>query len=408
MIRNGDLPQYNWHDIARTKQRLPKGDWLVWLVMAGRGFGKTRTGAETVMQLVESGKYRSIAIVGKTLHEARHIMVEGQSGIMSTALSANGNVTYYPSKRELVWANGAKAVLIGGDNYESIRGMQFDFVWIDEFAKFEKPAEVWEQVMLSLRIGEDPRCMITTTPKNRPIIRQLAEAKFCYVTNGTTYENKDNLSSKFLERIEELMQDTNFARQELYGEIVDDLNNLVWAKDSIKYKEVQPTMLNRIIIAVDPAVSNNTKSDETGIIIAGEGCDGNIYVLDDLSGKYNTSEWAEVVANAYHTYGASRVVAEVNNGGDMVENVMRNKCRYIPFSSVRAVKGKIARAEPVALLYSASKVFHVRKFAALEKQMLSTSYDNDKKQHDDRVDALVWGITELTNKTEANAQIIQI
>ena len=130
--------------------------------------------------------------------------------------------------------------------------------------------------------------------------------------------------------------------------------------------------------------------------------------MDDLSGKYNTSEWAEVVANAYHTYGASRVVAEVNNGGDMVENVMRNKCRYIPFSSVRAVKGKIARAEPVALLYSASKVFHVRKFAALEKQMLSTSYDNDKKQHDDRVDALVWGITELTNKTEANAQIIQI
>ena len=407
MIINSFICQENWQDIARNKQKLPDGDWFVWMILAGRGFGKTRTGAESVMQLVESGQYKNIAIIGKTMQETRRIMVEGISGIMSSTLAADKNVAYYPSRHELIWQNGAKATLISGDNYESIRGLQFDLVWIDEFAKFERPADLWEQVTLALRLGDNPRCIITTTPRNRDIIKKLANSNFVHVTNGSTYENKANLSSKFIDNIANLIPDGRFIRQELYGEIVSDSDSLVWRPNSIKYRKIERAMLQRVVIAVDPAVTKNKKSDETGIVVVGEGLDNKLYVLEDLSGRYTTENWAQTVAAAFKTYGASRVVAEINNGGDMVENILRTACPHIPFSAIRAIHGKIARAEPVALLYSAGRVFHCQKFDKLEEQISSMSYE-DEIQHDDRLDALVWGITELANHSEPNASIITL
>ncbi len=391
--------KYNWNNIARDNQKLPAGDWFLWMILAGRGFGKTRTRAETVMELVNSGKYKNIAIIGKTLNEARGIMVEGHSGLLSTSLATKQNLRYYPSKRQIVWSNGAKATIIGADNYNSMRGYQFDFVWADEFAKFKSPSKVWDQILFTLRLGDNPRCIITTTPKPIKMLAELSQNPFTHLTNGTTFENQNNLSARFIETMKVTYQDTQLGRQELYGEIVINNNNTLWKAHNILYKQIARESLKRVVIGIDPAVTSNEDSDETGIIVAGIGNDDKIYVLDDLSGQYKPNEWSKIVSKAYREYQASRVVAEVNNGGDLVESMLRNTDKYIAYSSVRAIKGKIARAEPVALLYESSNVYHTQPLSALENQMCSLSYDKDNnKEHDDRIDALVWAVTELTSK----------
>lgn len=405
MITNNNelISKYDWNKTARENQKIPKGDWFLWMILAGRGFGKTRTGAETIMQLVDSGRYKNVAIIGKNLGETRGIMVEGQSGIMSTSLSVD-NVTFYPSKRQILWKNGAKAFLIGADNYESMRGYQFDLIWVDEFAKFKNPKDVWDQILFTLRLGDDPKCIMTTTPKPLKILLELSKNSFTYLTKGSTFENKENLAAKFIETMKATYVNTHLGKQELFGEIVINKDNSLWKIENIQYKEISKDSMKRIVIGVDPAVTSRENSDETGIIVAGIGYDEKIYIMDDLSGKYKPPEWAKIVSKAYEKYDASRVVAEVNNGGDLVEGMIRNVSKYISYSSVRAIKGKVSRAEPVALLYESSNIYHCHKFPVLEGQMCDMSYDSEttNNQHDDRVDALVWAVTELTTKSHKN------
>lgn len=402
MITNNNqfIQKYNWNDIARQNQKIPDGNWFLWMILAGRGFGKTRTGAESIMQLVDSGEYKNIAVIGKTLGEARSIMVEGQSGLMSTSLAID-NLAYYPSKRQIIWKNGARATVIGADNYESMRGYQFDLVWVDEFAKFKNPRDVWEQILFTLRLGDNPKCIMTTTPKPLKILSELSKSSFTYLTKGSTFENGANLAARFIETMKASYVNTRIGKQELFGEIISNDDNALWKRDSIQYKEIPRNYLKRTVIGVDPAVTSNEESDETGIIVAGMGYDGKIYIMDDLSGRYKPPEWAKIIAAAYQNYDACRVVAEVNNGGDLVEGMIRNVSKYISYSSVRAIKGKVSRAEPVALLYESSNVFHTRKLLGLEEQMYGMSYDSESavRKHDDRVDALVWAVTELTGKS---------
>ncbi len=409
---NNEIP--NWRDIARPEQIFPEGDkesWL-WLILAGRGFGKTRTGAEAIMELVNSGKYKHIAIVAKTAKEARDVMVEGISGLLSTTIAQKMfknkeekiedpsilNFKFYRSRNMIEWENGARAYLIGGDNYEKIRGYQFDLVWMDEFAKYRHPEETWHQILFSLRLGDDPRCIITTTPKPLKILKKLMESPFTHLTTGSTFQNAENLSKRFIKTITETYGNTWLGKQELEGQLVMTKENTVWKREDIQYREIERSNLQRVVVGVDPAVSNSENSDETGIIVAGLGYDEKIYILDDLSGKYTPQEWAKTTCRAVHDYGASCIVAEVNNGGDLVGEMIKTIEPFAPFKTVRAIKGKIARAEPVALLYSNNKVFHQKDFLNLEEQMLSLSYDEPPEKSPDRVDALVWALTELKNR----------
>ena len=397
-----------WEQIARDKQKLPSGSWFTWLILAGRGFGKTRTGAESVMQLVCSYNYKSIGLIGKSISETKQIMIEGQSGILSTTFAqilnkSNNNkyklsFKYYASKKQIEWNNGAKMYMLGGDRPNSVRGFQFDLVWIDEFAKFISPSDLLQQVFFSLRLGENPKCIITTTPKPLKILKELINDNSVHVTNGSTFENEKYLSKQFLNLIKLKYNNTFIGKQELFGELIMEQENALWKRHNIQYKKVELDCLEKIVIGIDPAVTSNKNSDETGIIIAGLGIDNNIYVLDDLSGKYKGSDWAKLVVRASMDYNVSYIVVETNNGGDLVTENLRIFNNTLPIKTVHAIKGKVARAEPIAILYETNKVFHVKEFCELEEQMCNISYDNNnEKSSPDRLDALVWAISELRN-----------
>jgi predicted phage terminase large subunit-like protein len=410
----------NWDSLARDKQKLPNGDWWLWMILAGRGFGKTRTGAESIMSMVNSGRYKRIAIIGKTIKEAKDIMVEGQSGLLSTTIaqkmfqsSEEGtentdiiNFKYYSSKKQIIWENGAKAYIFGGDDYDSIRGYQFDLVWIDEFAKFGNPDLLWEQVLFSLRLGDDPKCIMTTTPRAIQILKDLSEDTETHLTYGSTFENTPNLSARFIKNMEVKYMTTKIGRQELFGELILEKENTIWKKENIVYRSIDRDSLSRVIIGIDPAMSCGENSDETGIIVAGLGYDSKMYVLDDLSGKYKPPEWAKIVCRAYKDYNAGRVIAETNNGGDLVREVLTTIYPNIPFKAVKAIKGKIARAEPISMLYESNRVYHVKEFYELEKQMCNLSYDDKMKGSPDRVDALVWTMSELKEREECFVSLI--
>lgn len=399
----------DWHEIARKEQLIPK-DWRwIWLILAGRGFGKTRTGAETIMEMVNSGKYKHIAIIGRTIEEARDVMVEGISGLLSTTIAQKMfhneenkiedpdilKFKFYRSKNVIIWENGARAYLLSGNNYQKLRGYQFDLVWLDEFAKYKFPEKLWEQVLFTLRIGEDPKCIITTTPKPLRILKRLTELNDVCVTNGSTFDNKENLSKRFLQIMQDYYANTWVGKQELDGILLMDKENTVWKRKDIVYKEIDRNALSRVVIGVDPAVSSKEDSDETGIIVAGLGYDEKFYVLDDLSGKYSPSQWAKIVCRACHDYKAGKIIAETNNGGDFVGEVLRAAEANVPFKQTKALKGKISRAEPISMLYESNRVYHTKEFLELEEQMCDMSYDEPNSKSPDRVDALVWAINEL-------------
>lgn len=392
---------YNWQKNARPEQLPPKTPWETWLILAGRGFGKTRVGAETIRIWVESGQCRRIALIGETAADTRHVMVEGESGLMSIFPDHN-RPKYEPSKRTLTWPNGAIATCFSGDRYDQLRGPQFDGAWIDEFAKFQTPEKTWDQLMFSLRLGQNPRAIITTTPRPIPILTQLIKTKGVHVTRGSTFDNKNNLSAKFLARVKERYEGTTLGAQELFGKIVTDRQGALWTHKRLDQQRVRtlPT-LNRIVVAIDPAVSCGENADETGIVVTGKDIMGHCYVLEDLSGKYPPLTWAKLAVEAYHRYKADRIIAEVNNGGDLVESTLRAFDTSVSYKAVRASRGKLTRAEPVAALYEKGKVFHVKTgLEKLEKQMLDYAPGQQSKiKSPDRVDALVWGITELALST---------
>ncbi len=366
-----------------------RADWRYWLVMAGRGFGKTRTGAEMVRLWVRD--FEMVNIIGATADDARDIMIEGESGILAVCPDGE-RPEYRPSKRRLEWPNGAKTLIFTADEPERLRGKQHMKLWADELASW-RYAEAWDQAQFGLRLGDNPQAVITTTPKPTGVIKELLAHPHAVVTSGTTYENRANLAEAFYDAIITKYEGTRLGQQELMALILDDVPGALWNRellDATRLKEYPP--LARVVVAIDPAVSTSEGASDTGIVVAGKGADGQGYVLEDLTIKASPQGWASQAVKAYYKWEADRIVAEVNNGGDMVEHTVRTVDDRVAFKQIRASRGKHTRAEPVAALYEQHKAHHVGYFADLEDQMCTWLPGDDSP---DRMDAAVWALTEL-------------
>lgn len=394
---------YDWEFWARPSQLPPPGDWRVWLILAGRGFGKTRTGAETVIDRVRRGVSKRVGLIAPTAADARDVMVEGESGILACS-PPDFRPLYEPSKRRLTWPNGAVATLFSAEEPDRLRGPQHDFIWADEPAAWKYP-ETWDMAMFGLRLGTDPRVIATTTPRPTRMIRDLVADPGTVVTRGTTYENARNLAPAFLTAIVKKYEGTRLGRQELNGEILDDNPGALWHRGVIENLRVReyPSLL-RIVVGVDPAVTSDSTSAETGIVVAGIAADGHCYVLEDASLQGNPLAWATAVARAYDQHRADRVVGEQNNGGELVEANVRTVAPRISYKGVWASRGKRTRAEPISSLYEQGKVHHVGTFPTLEDQMCDWAPDSGDPSPD-RMDALVWALTELTQKPQSSLYV---
>jgi phage terminase large subunit-like protein len=391
---------YDWRFWARSSQLPPEGDWRGWLLLAGRGFGKTRTGAEFLRARVTARTGRRMALVAPTAADVRNVMVEGESGLLTISPSWD-RPCYQPSKQRVTWANGAIATLYSADEPERLRGPQHDTAWCDELASWRYP-EAWDMLMFGLRLGTDPRVVVTTTPRPTKLLRELAADRTVAITRGTTYENCANLAPEFIQQIVNKYQGTRLGRQEIEAEILDDVPGGLWSRDIVEMARARSApALIRIVVAIDPAASSSEAADETGIIVAGKDALGHAWVLADLSGRYKPTEWAKYAIAAYHAHRADRIVAEVNNGGEMVEATLRVIDPNLAFTAVHASRGKVTRAEPVAALYERGKVHHLGAFPHLEDQMCNLSrgptrdFVSRTGYSPDRVDALVWAITNL-------------
>tara|TARA_R100000664_G_C2756978_1_gene145002 strand:- start:1011 stop:2273 length:1263 start_codon:yes stop_codon:yes gene_type:complete len=381
-----------WSFWARPEQLTPEGDWRIWLILAGRGYGKTRCGAEWVHEQIENGKMR-IALVGETKADVRDVMVEGESGILATAQRKNRPL-YEPSKRRLTWPNGAIAVCYSGDEPDQLRGPQHDGAWLDELSKYRYAEDTWSNLDLGLRLGENPQVVITTTPRPIKILKDLVNDPATHLTKGSTYDNLHNLADSFAQRIIARYEGTRLGRQELHAEILDDIVGALWQRAFIEDHRLKnaPDYFERIVVGVDPAITAGEEADETGIIVCGKLGDRG-YIIDDVSGKFSPQEWAIKAIQTYYKFNADRIVAEVNQGGDMVEHTIRTVDKNVSFKAVRASKGKILRAEPIAALYEQGRVHHCGNFAQLEDQLCT--YTHETRESPDRLDALVWGLTDL-------------
>lgn len=383
-----------WRDIARSEQLPPEGEWRIWLVQAGRGFGKTRLAAEWILERVRSGKARRISLIGSTAADTRDVMIEGESGILNIARN-NERPLYEPSKRRLTFPNGAVATTFSADVPERLRGPQADTIWGDEPASWSDGIAVFDMAMFGLRLGNDPRAVFTGTPKPVPLIRQLREMPTTVVTRGRTLDNAANLAPQFLDSIVAKYENTRLGRQELDGELLEDVEGALWSWSMFAYEGFRllaAPSLKRIVIGVDPAASSNASSDETGIVVCGLGDDGRGYVLADASLRASPNEWAQTVAGLYGAYQADRVVAERNNGGEMVEAVLLTAAPALPVKTVWASRGKQTRAEPIAALYEQNKVSHIGNLTDLETQLTSWTPGDDSP---DRLDGLTWALSEL-------------
>ncbi|MDB5553198.1 MAG: ATP-binding protein [Rhizobium sp.] len=393
----------DWRTKARPSQLAPPGDWSIWLQLAGRGYGKTRSGVEWTRQKILSG-CRRVAIVAPTAADCRDVLVEGPSGFLATA-PKHDRPEYEPSKRRLTWKSGATAALFSAEEGERLRGPEHDAAFCDELATWADFG-TWDNLMFGLRIGRNPQCCVTTTPRPVKILRELLEreGKGVVITRGKTSENAANLSPVFLSQVVGKYQGTRLGRQELDGELLLDVPGALWQREWLdQHRVAKAPDLKRIVVAIDPAISNHEGSDETGVVIAGVGHDGHVYVLEDASGRYAPHEWAQRAIVAYRAHKADRIIAEVNQGGLMVQETIRTIDRDVPYRAVHASRGKVTRAEPVSALYEQGKVHHVGQFAELEDQLCSFSSDFDRGSagySPDRLDALVWAVSELAVKPQ--------
>lgn len=382
--------RYAWEFWARPEQRLPDGKWTTWLILAGRGFGKTRTGAETVRKW--SKAYRFVNLIGATADDARDIMIEGESGILACCPKSE-KPEYKKSERKLLWPSGCISLIFTADEPERLRGKQSNKLWADELGAW-RYQESWTQALFGLRLGDNPQAIVTTTPKPRPEIKALIANPTTRTTRGTTYDNRSNLAAAFFTEIISRYEDTRLGRQEINAEVLEDVEGALWTNALIEKGRVKEMHdLRRIVIGIDPAVSTNKNSDETGIVAAGLSSDTQYYPLSDVSGIYSPLEWAKKAMHQYDTLQADAIVAEVNNGGDLVEANLRSSGFTGRLIKVHASKGKVTRAEPVVGLYEQGKVHHVGYLPQLESQM--TTWAPKEDDSPDRVDALVWAITEL-------------
>ena len=358
----------------------------------------TRTGAETIRQWVKDG-YKRLALIGQTKSDVRDTMLFGESGLMTICQGDAQKPEYIASKRVVRWPNGAQAFLYSGDEPEQLRGPQHEKGWIDELVKFKKAEECWDNFILGLRLGDNPQCVCTTTPKPLPLIKQLLTDEETYVTTGSTYENYGNLSHKFIKHVVKKYEGTKLGKQELWGKLLEDIEGALWKWDLLNQLRVKAAPpLKRIVVAIDPASTSKETSDETGIVAVGLGKDNNAYVLSDVSNIYTPTDWAKAAIGEFKRLQADRIVAETNNGGEMVETVLRMVDATIPYSSVWASRGKYVRAEPVAGLYEQHRVFHVcensESLNELEVEMTEW-VPAEAKKSPNRVDALVWALSEL-------------
>jgi phage terminase large subunit-like protein len=401
-----------WALNARPDQLAPSLDetnpWRTWMIMGGRGAGKTRAGAEWIRHLATradrptSGPPRRFALIGETLGDARRVMVEGVSGLLSVHSDAERPL-FEPSKNQLTWANGSIAHLFSAEDPDTLRGPQFEFAWCDEIAKWRHPQQAWDMLQFGLRLGTQPRALVTTTPRAIPLIKRLLADSGTVVSHTRTVDNAANLAASFITEMQRRYTGTALGRQELDGELITESAGALWRRDWIDTARIteQPE-LARIVVAVDPPVTANANSDACGIVVAAKGMDGRAYVLADRTIQGRSPDvWARAAIAAYRDFSADRIVAEVNQGGDMVPLTLRSVDATVPITQVRATRGKWLRAEPVAALYAEGRVIHVGAFPELEDQMLSFGTSTKgQARSPDRLDALVWALTALMLETE--------
>jgi len=397
---------YDWEFWARPNQLPPPGNWNTWLVLAGRGFGKTRMGAEWVRKMAHEYPGCRIALVAETAADARDVMVKGESGILACDPTLTEE-SWSPTNRCITWPNGSRAFTYNGTTPDQLRGPQHHFAWVDELAKFEYMQDVWDQLQFGLRLGEHPRCLVTTTPRPLPLIKRLVNDPDTVVTRGATIDNAANLPQSTIRQLYERYAGTRLGRQELDGEILEDIPGALWTREMIDAARVKnvPKDLERVLVAVDPATSSAEGADEHGIVVVGLARDNegyaHGYVLEDASCKGTPEDWAKAAVRMYRKWEADKIIAEKNQGGEMVASVLKAQDRTLPVKLVHATRGKIVRAEPISALYEQGRIHHVGRFDILEDQMCTFSVDqvrNSSTGSPDRVDALVWGLTELFEK----------
>ncbi len=393
-----------WLRTARPQQLTPPGDWRVWLILAGRGWGKTRTGAEDIAAYALWNAGARIGVIAPTFADARDVCVEGESGLLRV-LPPACVAAWHRSTGDLLLFNGSRIKLYSADQPERLRGPQHHRVWCDELGAWPGRG-AFDQLWFGLRLGRDPRVVVTTTPRNAPVIRELFQRKDVRLTHGRTMDNAAHLAPRVLEQLTERYAGTRLGRQELDAELLEDTDGALWKRQMLDLCRVQTApALRRVVVAIDPAMSNGAASDETGIVAAGRGADGMIYVLADWSGKFSPEGWARRAVLLHQDLGAQMIVAEVNAGGDLVERVVRQIAPQILFKPVRALRGKAERALPVAALYEQGRVRHVGALAALEDQMCRFAPGNVAVKSPDRVDALVWAVTELSETARGEPRV---
>ena len=393
---------------ALQHQLPPPGAWKTWVIMGGRGAGKTRAGAEWVRSQVEGagpldpGRARRVALVGETVDQVREVMIMGDSGILACS-PPDRKPEWQATRKRLVWPNGAEAMVFSAHDPDSLRGPQFDAAWVDELAKWKKAQETWDNLQFALRLGEHPQQVVTTTPQNVQVLKAIMKNPSTVSTHAPTSANKAYLAKSFLEEVTARYAGQSIGLQELEGMLLEDLDGALWSHlklDELRVDEVP--RFNRIVVAVDPPVTSTKASDECGIVVVGAMTEGPVntwkaVVLEDASVRGASPDgWARAAVAAMDRHNADRMVVETNQGGEMVEQVVRSIDPLVPFKRVTATKGKYLRAEPIAALYEQGRVAHVRGLTALEEQMcLMTHAGYQGKGSPDRLDALVWALTEV-------------
>ena len=390
--------RYIWRLQARENQMPPPGDWLTWLVLTGRGWGKTRVMSEWIRGRIESGEARRIALVGRTPADARDVMVEGESGLLSV-FPPDQLPDYEPSKRRITFHTGAVATVYSSENPDQLRGPQHDTAACDELATFKSP-EAFDNLQLGLRLGR-PRQIVTTTPRPVRVLRDLMGSADTVITRGTSYENRANLAPAFFRQVIARYEGTRRGQQEIEGLLLDEVPGALWTREMIHCQD--PPEMRRVVVGVDPSISDGEDAAECGIVVAGEGVDGKFYVLADRSLRGSPARWGRAVVDAWLDKGADRVVAEENQGGKMVELTLRTIEADIPYRGVHASVGKQARAEPVSALYEQGRVAHAGPFTELEDQLCN--WVPGEGESPDRLDAMVWALTELGVKRRYEPKI---
>jgi len=384
--------RYMWEAWARDNQLPPRGHWVTWLNMGGRGSGKTRAGAEWIRKKKDTSPF--LHLIGRTAADVRDVMIDGESGILAISPPWD-KPNYQRSQRRLVWKNGAQAITFSADEPESLRGPQCFGLWADEPGAWQYADEAYDMASFGLRLGDNPQACLTTTPRVTKLIKRLVSSPNTKISRSTVYDNRANLAETFFSEIIRRFEGTRLGRQELLGQLIEDNENALWNRETMieAYRVTKAPDLIRVGVAIDPAVTSGEDSDETGMIVGGIGSDGHGYILADASLRASPMKWASESVAMYHKFRADRMVAEGNQGGELIETTVRTVDKTISFKRVHAKRGKYTRAEPVASLYERGMVHHVGIFSLLEDEMCQ--WEQGDAASPNRLDALVWLLTEL-------------